>query len=231
MSRKVIIKESKDVTMEDLKFITKIEVLAHRPEMVFYADENGDMKINSMGDLLKVYMGYEDETMVMLGKDWYLIYEIDDFNVTLLDMARVDPENKNERLNQQRELQNAFNDILAQCVVVDKNKIIVRIKEVATELREDTTYFLYLVKKKMGVVDQVDDDWVSVWPGGNTIKFTAQQQDEFLKNSREIRKQAQNKKIKTHQVRFVPSGKTIEKILRKNQKEREELPSLNVHTL
>ena len=110
------------------------------------------------------------------------------------DLAASRPENNIDFAKQQQELNHMFNFLLESSVVCDDDGV--WCKEIATELREDTSYYLYLMKKRHGVVEQIYDDEVRYWDGGEYKPVSDADQEQFLKNARKIREQAKKDKVK-----------------------------------
>lgn len=189
----------------------------HRKEMRQYDYE----KIKTTEDLAFAYASEARKLRLLLGDDWYMLFEDDERTIRALDFVKTNPMQKEYLTDQQRELAFAF-DYLLECSVVVENGKLKRIKEIATELREDTSYYLFLLKKKHNVVDQIYEETVRSWYTDDGIQFSEEDQKNFLKHAREKRKEVEQNGVLMHTVWFVPSKKTVEKILQRKMQIQEE---------
>lgn len=209
--RRIAYRASKNIPHSTLRHITKIETDAHREEMRNYTKEDKPTLV-SVEKLAETYGCDVESLRVLAGEDWYYVYVDNGSTIEIVDMAKTTPRLPDELDKQQEELKLAFNTILSQSVVVQENKP-PQVKQIKVDLREDTSYLLYLMQKKLGIVEQVGDDLVYEWKKDEEKKpITPRQQEEILKHIKEIRKGG-NKSLKLHKVCFKATDKTIQKIV------------------
>ena len=132
-----------------------------------------------------------EDKNIILGEDWYLIYEEIDFDeVYIYDLAKVKPS-----LNDENSIQN-------QEMMREIYKLVDKYDVISADLKEDTSYLLYLINKKLGYFKQLGDD--IAYPYGNSSnrkKITDEMQEELLKNSKKIKEQG-NKNNIMHKISF-----------------------------
>ena len=213
--RQIVYKQGKEITNLDIEKMVQIGRLAHHPDMAEMMFEN----VKSAGSLAMEYMVTGREPSLILGEDWYLLFFEEERTIHATDLARIEPINRQDGYFQQRELQDAFMYLLDRAVVVKDGKL--RIKEIATELREDTSYYLFLLKKKHGVVEQLYKEEVRSWDCLKFYEFSEQDQIAFLKTARTKRESQKADDVLMHTVWFKPSEKTIDKILQKRKQSEE----------
>ena len=145
--------------------------------------------------------GLED-SHIILGEDWYLVYEErDDNSIYISDLARIEPELKDEKGIQNREIMSSLISLLETYDTVE------------ADLKEDTSYLLYLMNKKLGYIEQIGED--TSYPfrdrSSSVIVSDANQAD-ILKNIKQIR-QDKNPNLIMHHVEFKKKTKQLLKSL------------------
>ena len=102
---------------------------------------------------------------------------------------------------------------------MDDNGQITTIKPIKADLREDTSYLLYLAQMKRGIIEQIGDDVAySYTDDSEKTTVSREQQQQILAKSREIRDN-QNPNMVMHEVEFRPTAKEIEKLSAKKIKD------------
>lgn len=211
--RRIFNMSGEQITHAMLKHITDIEKQAHKSEMVNFTEEGP--VLYSTEQLAEMYNCREQDLHILAGEDWYFIYIDDGIIIEICDLARSEPRIEDEGREQQQEISKAFNTILSQSIVIGDECSSVKIKPINVDLREDTSYLLYLHQKRRGIIEQVGSD-VS-YPYGdelNQTQITEKQQEEFIRNAVNINRQ-EYEKVMIHHLTFVPTEKTIKKILDK----------------
>ena len=141
--------------------------------------------------------GLED-SHIILGEDWYLVYEErDDNSIYISDLARIEPELEDEKGIQNREIMSSLNSLLETYDTIE------------ADLKEDTSYLLYLMNKKLGYIEQIGED--TSYPFRNKRNSTIVSDDnqaDILKNIKQIR-QDKNPNLIMHHVEFKKKGKTL----------------------
>ena len=145
--------------------------------------------------------GLED-SHIILGEDWYLVYEErDDNSIYISDLARIEPELEDEKGIQNREIMSSLNSLLETYDTIE------------ADLKEDTSYLLYLMNKKLGYIEQIGED--TSYPfrdrSSSVIVSDANQAD-ILKNIKQIR-QDKNPNLIMHHVEFKKKTKQLLKSL------------------
>jgi len=154
---------------------------------------------------------------ILLGKDWFILYDNNTDYIYILDCLRAESENPNERRQQLIELNQAFNYILYKSLKF-KDNAFMGTKAIVTDFREDTSYYIYLFKKRHGEIEQIGGDFFSTWGHSENIPFSSSDQEEFFKNFRQIKKPKKLKKTCFHSISFRPTEKTIKKLLENRNK-------------
>lgn len=212
--RRIMLKKGENIPHSLLKRITEIEALAHKKEMVNYTEEDEPV-LEYVENLAQIYDCEVKDLTILAGEDWYYVYSDDGEKIEVYDFAKCEPRLEDEEDKQQQEMRQAFNTILAQSIVVKGGKC-GRLKEIKAELREDTSYLLYLFQKHSGLVKQDGEDVKYKYGDSDNQEVVSEtQQQQIMKNSRQIR-QAGNKDIYMHKVSFVASDKTVQKAIDRN---------------
>ena len=88
-----------------------------------------------------------DNSNIYLGEDWYLVYEErEDNTIYISDLAKIKPNLIDEAGIQNKEIM----DIIYSLVK--------KYDQVEADLKEDTSYLLFLANKKLGYLEQIGDD-------------------------------------------------------------------------
>ena len=207
--RRITFAKGEKISHALLKKITEIEKKAHREDVQRYTRDNLPVLRNHK--ILASLCNCEPENLCIIsGEDWYYIYSDNDKNIEVYDFARVEPRLEDKNGLQQQEMTVAFNTILRQSIVAKDGKF-ERLKGIIADLREDTSYLLYLYQKHLGNIEQVGNDMCYTLENRfDSVNISEQEQREILKNISKIRKEAQ---LKFHSVSFVPTQRTINRAL------------------
>ena len=177
-----IIEENK----EDIRDYTfhKIKVMKEEiyPEaMKLYTDKD---KFGDEDDDLK-------DSHIILGEDWYLVYkERYDNSIYISDLARMEPNLEDEKGIQNKEILSALSSLLE---TYDR---------IEADLKEDTSYLLYLMNKKLGYLEQIGEDTsYSFLDRSHSTIISEEDQANILKNIKQIRKE-KNPNLIMHHVTF-----------------------------
>ena len=112
-------------------------------------------------------------------------------------LTRLDDEHS----SQTKEINNALRFLLDESIKENKN--------IQADLKEDTSYLLYLMYLKLGLIEQIDDDLEYKYDKDyDTRIVTKEEQLVKLKRIKEIR-QHKNPETLMHKVEFKPSQKYI----------------------
>ena len=128
---------------------------------------------------------------IYLGEDWYLVYEErDDNSIYISDLAKKEPELPDEKSKQNQEMMKAVYDL------VDKYDYI------EADLKEDTSYLLYLMHLKLGYLKQIGEDiCYSFESKEKTKEVTQEEQEQILANRKKIQEE-KNPDLIMHHVTF-----------------------------
>ncbi|MBQ3494333.1 MAG: hypothetical protein IJA69_02850 [Clostridia bacterium] len=217
--RRTFAMQGKNITQKMLKHITDIESLVHKKHMVMYKDDNNP-KLIEPKDLAAINECALSDLKVMAGEDWYIVYSDNGTEIEIYDMAKTLPRLEDEAKLQQKEMMSAFKNILESAVVCKNGQT--NVKTINADLREDTSYLLYLFQLKHGLVEQVGED----------LKYDYEQSDkktplclaeqfEILKNAKQVRENADKEKTTMHKICFKPSQKVIDNIKQENEENKE----------
>ena len=219
--RQVVKMQGKRISQKMLKHITDIETIAHKKHMRLYT--NGDENVlNEPVNLAYLYSCSVDNIKIIAGEDWYIVYGDNGREIEVYDFAKSQPRLADENQAQQKEMMNAFNEILKDSVVYAGKAT--RVKTIKADLREDTSYLLYLFQLKHGLIEQIGDDLKYDYEQDDKkTPVTASEQLQTLKNAKQIREESAENKTTMHQVAFVPSQKTVDKIIKNIQDENKEI--------
>lgn len=209
--RRIISEASSDIRYETLRKITDIESVAHKTQMIQYT-KDGEYTIQEPRLLAQLYGCPLNNLRVITGEDWYYVYSDWQSEIEVYDFAKREPRLQDEGMSQTMEMAQAFEKILSDSIVLDDNGHIMTIKPIKADLREDTSYLLYLAQMKRGVIEQIGDDVAySYTDDSKKTTISREQQQQILANSREIRDN-QNPNMVMHEVEFRPTAKEIEKL-------------------
>jgi hypothetical protein len=214
-ARQVAQQRGGEITHSSLRHITNIEQAAHKPEMLNYTEE-GKPKLASIQALARTYNCRPEHLRIIAGEDWYYVYGDDGKNMEIYDIAKTELRTEDEGQEQQNEMNSAFKRILTESVVLDESQQVQHVKNIKAQLREDTSYLLWLGQKKHGIISQQGSDVLYRYNDdeGDKREFTEQEQTDVLKNMRTIRN-AENTQLNMHKVEFTPSEESIQKIIEK----------------
>ncbi len=178
-----VIEESKD-NIRDYTF-HKMKVMEEKiyPEdMQLYTDDNS-----------------LEDSHIILGEDWYLVYEERDNNsIYISDLARTEPELEDEKGIQNKEIMSSLNSLLETYDTIE------------ADLKEDTSYLLYLMNKKLGYIEQIGEDTSYLFGNrGNLTIISENDQADILKNIKQIR-QDKNPNLIMHHIKFKKKAKTLD---------------------
>ena len=142
------------------------------------------------------------DSHIILGEDWYLVYEERDNNsIYISDLARTNPELEDEKGIQNKEIMTSLNNLLETYDAIE------------ADLKEDTSYLLYLMNKKLGLIEQIGEDTrYSFRDRSNLVVVSDADQANILKNIKQIR-QDKNLNLIMHHVVFKKKDKTQNKRL------------------
>lgn len=216
--RRIISEASSDIRYETLRKITDIESAAHKTQMIQYT-KDGEYTIQEPELLAQLYGCPLNNLRVITGEDWYYVYSDGQSEIEVYDLAKREPRLQDEGMSQTMEMAQAFEKILSDSIVLDDNGQITTIKPIKADLREDTSYLLYLAQMKRGIIEQIGDDVAySYTDDSEKTTVSREQQQQILAKSREIRDN-QNPNMVMHEVEFRPTAKEIEKLSAKKIKD------------
>ena len=139
-----------------------------------------------------------EDSHIYLGEDWYLIYEENDDNtIYISDLAKIKPSLDDELSVQNQEIMNIIFDLVK------------RYDKVQADLKEDTSYLLFLINKKLGYLEQIGED-ISYSFMNQGLKGTVseKEQQDILKNSKIIKEKKNPEQI-MHRITF-KKGRRLE---------------------
>lgn len=181
--RRIIEQSNEEIKNSSIKKIKEIEHLGYPEEMQIY--QNCVTAEDMMEDI-------EEELKLILGEDWYLLYVEKQELIEIIDLVKIKP-NLKEETNQTDEIIKTLYKILKYSMEVHKT--------IKADLKEDTSYLLYLMQKKMEYINQISDDLRYKFNNSNYKKTTKEEQIAYLKNIKQIRKD-KNKELYMHQIEF-----------------------------
>ncbi len=209
--RRISLKKGDKIPHSLLKHITEIEASAHKQQMVNYT-ENGKPILYTVEQLAQIYGCRASDLTILAGEDWYYVYSDNGRDIEVYDFAKTTPRIEDENKNQQEEMNLAFNTILLQSIEVKDGKL-VGLKGIKADLREDTSYLLYLYQKHRGIIEQVGEDLRYKFnEDENKTPVSAKEQEKTMRDMRKIRESG-NGQMYMHQVKFLPTEKTIQKAI------------------
>ena len=139
-----------------------------------------------------------EDSHIILGEDWYLVYEeVDNNSICISDLVRIEPELDNEKGIQNKEIINSLNSLLETYDIIE------------SDLKEDSSYLLYLMNKKLGYIEQIGEDIsYSFDDRSNLTTISEINQDNILKRIKQIRQDKNSNSI-MHHVKFKKKDKTL----------------------
>lgn len=174
--RRIFLEQGENIRNYTTKKIKDIEKIAFPQEMFTHQNET--------------YDSFEDYN-IYLGEDWYLIYEeYDDNSIYIHDLAKIKPDLEDEKSIQDQEIMNIVYDLVR------------KYDQVEADLKEDTSYLLFLINKKLGYFEQIGDDISYPFSSQASKKqITEAEQNQILKNARKI-KEDKNPNNIMHNITF-----------------------------
>lgn len=190
--RRIFLEQGENIRNYTTQKIKNIEKIAFPQEMYTHQNETTDC--------------FEDYN-IYLGEDWYLIYEeYDDNFIYIHDLAKIKPALEDEISIQNQEIMNVIYDLVR------------KYDQIEADLKEDTSYLLFLINKKLGYFEQIGDDISYPFSNQADKKYiTEEEQNQILKNSRKI-KEDKNLNNIMHNITFKKGRLLNQKVL--NNKKR-----------
>jgi len=181
--RQVSLEDGGNIQEKVAEKIRKIEQSVYPSEMFSHQD-------NSLAS-------YEGDN-IYIGEDWYLIYEEKENNsIYISDLARTKPDLEDEQGNQMQEMMNIIYELVK------------KYNQVEADLKEDTSYILYLLNKRLGYIEQIGDDISYPFDDeDDTRVISPEEQNKILKNIKNI-KSAKNPELRMHKVTFKKGKKLM----------------------
>ena len=170
--RKIEIKRGREITTRMIQKIKRIEEKAHKKEMQTLQE------VKTKEEFYEVLGEEEQNINVIIGEDFYYIYTNDGKKINIYDLAKEEAR-KNEKDDQIKEIREGFKYILKESLKTESEII-------EAELREDTSYILYLWFIKSKVIESIGKEKL-----------------EMLKEIKKIREENKEKsKPKIYPVKF-----------------------------
>ena len=172
--RRIIEESKEDIRDYTLSKMKKMEEKVYPKDMQQYSNDNS-----------------LEDSHIILGEDWYLVYEeIDKNSIYISDLVRIEPELDDEKGIQNKEIMNSLNSLLETY------------DEMETDLKEDSSYLLYLMNKKLGYIEQIGEDISYSFNNRSNLTTVSEiDQDNILKNIKQIRQDTNPNSI-IHHVKF-----------------------------
>lgn len=173
-------------------------------DYTFYKMKQLEKKIYPKDMQLYINNNSLKNTHIILGEDWYLVYkERYDNSIYISDLARMEPNLEDEKGIQNKEILSTLSNLLE---AYDR---------VEADLKEDTSYLLYLMNKKLGYLEQIGEDTrYSFINRNHSTIISEESQENILKNIKQIRKE-KNPNLIMHHVTFRKKDKVSNKQLSK----------------
>ncbi len=180
--RRVIEESKEDIRDYTFHKMKQMEEKIYPEAMRLYANNN------SLGN-----------SHIILGEDWYLVYEETDNNsIYVSDLARMEPNLEDEKGIQNKEIISTLSNLLE------------RYEYVEADLKEDTSYLLYLINKKLGYLEQIGEDTSYPFTDRSNSTVTSEiDQDNILRNMKQIR-QNKNPNLIMHHLTFKKKSEILE---------------------
>ena len=174
--RRVILEQDKNIHNYTTKKVKDIEKSSFPKDMLTHQD-------SSQADFF--------DSNIYLGEDWYLIYEERANNVIYIsDLAKVEPSLEDEKGKQNQEIMNVIYNLTQQY------------DQVEADLKEDTSYLLYLMNKQLHYFEQVGEDISYPFDNPSNKRIVSElEQQQILKNARSIKEKKNPERI-MHKVTF-----------------------------
>ncbi len=174
--RRVILEEKENIRNYTVNKIKNMEKEIYPKEMYQYQTSHQD--------------DFSDSN-IYLGEDWYLIYEEkEDNGIYISDLVKTTPTLGDEIKDQNQEIMKVIYDLVRKYDYIE------------ADLKEDTSYLLYLINKKLGYFEQIGEDISYPFQNRNQQKeITEQEQEDILKQMKEIKKK-KNPELIMHHITF-----------------------------
>lgn len=174
--RRIIKEEQNEIRDYTVSKISKMEKEAYPESMLEHQDF--------------VLKEYQEDNTIYLGEDWYLIYQNkENGNIYISDLARIEPTLEDERGVQLQEIFSTLSNLINSSNLVE------------ADLKENTSYLLYLLNKSLGYIEQIGEDVKYPYNDSkNKTVISEEEQIEILKNKDKIKQEKDNTSI--HKVLF-----------------------------
>lgn len=133
----------------------------------------------------------DNNSTVYLGEDWYLVFEKrEDHSIYISDLARINPTLEDEKGLQQDE------------IISTVKRLINDNDYIEADLKEDTSYILYLMNKRLGYIEQIGEDFSYLYGEEEQTRLvTKEEQEEILKARKQLKEKNKQKCI-MHKIAF-----------------------------
>lgn len=131
------------------------------------------------------------DSNIYLGEDWYLVYKENENNsIYISDLAKKVPNIRDENSIQHQEILKTIYNLAK------------KYDQIEVDLKEDITYLLFLINKKLGYLEQIGEDFSYLASNPNQTRIISEtEQDFILKSSKEI-KEKKNQVSVIHNIKF-----------------------------
>ncbi len=178
MRRKVYHKQGSEIDNALIRHLASIGHQAFPPNI----DKEKSKQVGAMT--------MDDKTHVVSGKDWYMIYECPTpYEIYIAELARIDAVS-GEGAQQLREIATALRTL------VETDKIIM------ADLKEDTSYPLFLISKKRGIIRQIGNDEMYYWRYGFLPRMVVSEEKQEQLYKKIVKEHKPSKQIRMHYVSF-----------------------------
>jgi len=199
-----------EIDKKDISNIKEIEKNVHKQSMVEYEE------VNDVEDLAYLYNELEEDMKVRYGKSWYTVYADRENGIHIYDLAKE----KDADMSADIEMMEELGCIIAEAIGEDG-----KARQIEAELREDTSYRLYLKLLQSGLVEQIgndvlytyEEDGYEVEEGRN---FTKEEQQKILNDKKGKDLQEKTKNTNMHRIVFKPTEEYLKSKLYKSMQEK-----------
>lgn len=101
-------------------------------------------KVENINDFYQNTTNDINNSEIIIGEDWYLIYSVTDEEIKIHDLKNGTLRDKEEKLNQALEIKNALSKVIEQSLVFDSNHNVEKRKLVKAVVNKNSTYKFYL---------------------------------------------------------------------------------------
>ena len=202
--RKVEYEAGSSIEKYTISKIKRIEEKAHKDQMQIMSEAS------SIEDLSDVYGTKGERMKIISGEDWYLIYSEEEDEIHIHDLARGKTRFEDEEIVASKEILEGIDKIIETSIGTGK--------EIAADMREDTSYLLVLRMKERGLIEQIGDDVAFEYGDEyDQRKITEEEQKEMLARSAKIREiGAKENGTTMHRFRFKPTEKYKARLRKRN---------------